>query len=106
MLAWSRIIPFSLCDSLTLSISALDQFFLFQCLYILRVIEEIKQKCAGLELQNEDIYMVPKFGDFVQMVVRKHRGEDKEEELVIDYVSWFLKCYSYVHLGKFYAADW
>ncbi|XP_070610937.1 mitochondrial 10-formyltetrahydrofolate dehydrogenase [Erythrolamprus reginae] len=54
---------------------------------VVRVIEEIKQKCAGLELQNEDIYMAPKFGDFVQMVVRKHRGEDKEEELAIDYVS-------------------
>lgn len=53
------------------------------------MIEEIKQKCGGLELQNEDVYMAPKFGDFIQMVVRKHRGEDKEEELVINYVSWF-----------------
>ncbi|KAG8138233.1 putative 10-formyltetrahydrofolate dehydrogenase protein [Naja naja] len=52
---------------------------------VVRVIEEIKQKCSGLELQNEDVYMAPKFGDFVQMVVRKHRGEDKEE-LEIDYV--------------------
>ncbi|ETE66007.1 Mitochondrial 10-formyltetrahydrofolate dehydrogenase, partial [Ophiophagus hannah] len=56
---------------------------------VVRVIEEIKQKCAGLELQNEDIYMAPKFGDFVQMVVRKHRGEDKEE-LEIDYVSKYI----------------
>ncbi|XP_060101565.1 mitochondrial 10-formyltetrahydrofolate dehydrogenase [Heteronotia binoei] len=54
---------------------------------VVRMIEEIKQKCGGLELQNEDVYMAPKFGDFIQMVVRKHRGEDKEEELVIDYVS-------------------
>lgn len=52
-----------------------------------RMIEEIKQKCGGLELQNEDVYMAPKFGDFIQMVVRKHRGEGKEEELTIDYVS-------------------
>ncbi|XP_048355791.1 mitochondrial 10-formyltetrahydrofolate dehydrogenase isoform X1 [Sphaerodactylus townsendi] len=54
---------------------------------VVRMIEEIKQTCCGLELQNEDVYMAPKFGDFIQMVVRKHRGEDKEEELVIDYVS-------------------
>uniref|UniRef100_A0A8D0DQ36 10-formyltetrahydrofolate dehydrogenase n=1 Tax=Salvator merianae TaxID=96440 RepID=A0A8D0DQ36_SALMN len=54
---------------------------------VVRMIEEIKQKCNGLQLQNEDVYMAPKFGDFIQAVVRKHRGEDKEEELVIDYVS-------------------
>ncbi|XP_033018640.1 mitochondrial 10-formyltetrahydrofolate dehydrogenase [Lacerta agilis] len=54
---------------------------------VVRMIEEIKQKYGELELQNEDVYMAPKFGDFIQMVVRKHRGEDKEEELVIDYVS-------------------
>ncbi|XP_066490536.1 mitochondrial 10-formyltetrahydrofolate dehydrogenase isoform X1 [Tiliqua scincoides] len=54
---------------------------------VVRMIEEIKQKCGGLELQNEDVYMAPKFGDFIQMVVRKHRGEDKEEKLIIDYVS-------------------
>uniref|UniRef100_A0A8D2Q305 10-formyltetrahydrofolate dehydrogenase n=2 Tax=Varanus komodoensis TaxID=61221 RepID=A0A8D2Q305_VARKO len=53
---------------------------------VVRMIEEIKQKCDGLELQNEDVYMAPKFGDFIQMVVRKHRGEDAEEEFVIDYV--------------------
>lgn len=53
------------------------------------MIEEIKGKCGGLELQNEDIYMAPQFERFIQMVVRKHRGEDKEEELVIDYVSCF-----------------
>ncbi|XP_028602504.2 mitochondrial 10-formyltetrahydrofolate dehydrogenase [Podarcis muralis] len=54
---------------------------------VVRMIEEIKQKCGELELQNEDVYMAPKFGEFIQMVVRKHRGEDKEKELVIDYVS-------------------
>ncbi|XP_053110063.1 mitochondrial 10-formyltetrahydrofolate dehydrogenase [Hemicordylus capensis] len=54
---------------------------------VVRMIEEIKQKCGGLELQNEVVYMAPKFGNFIQMVVRKYRGEDKEEELVIDYVS-------------------
>lgn len=55
------------------------------------MIEEIKQKCSAIELQNEDVYMAPKFGDFIQTVVRKYRGEDTKEELVVDYVSYFLK---------------
>ncbi|KAG8439407.1 hypothetical protein GDO86_005572 [Hymenochirus boettgeri] len=50
------------------------------------MVEEIKQKCNGLELQNEDVYMATTFGDFIQMVVKKSRGED-EEELVIDYAT-------------------
>lgn len=49
--------------------------------------EEVKQKCAGVQLQTEDVYMATTFQDFIQMFVRKLRGEDQEEELVIDYVS-------------------
>nr|DBA31003.1 TPA: hypothetical protein GDO54_006918 [Pyxicephalus adspersus] len=55
---------------------------------VVRLVEEIKQKCNGIELHNEDVYMATTFQDFIQMVVRKFRGEDKEE-LVIDYVSDF-----------------
>ncbi|PIO25251.1 hypothetical protein AB205_0006390, partial [Aquarana catesbeiana] len=51
---------------------------------VVRLVEEIKQKCGGLEVQNEDVYMATTFQDFMQMVVRKFRGEDKEE-LVIEY---------------------
>lgn len=47
----------------------------------------MKQKCAGVQLQNEDVYMASTFQDFIQMFVRRFRGEDQEEELVIDYVS-------------------
>ncbi|XP_007503419.1 mitochondrial 10-formyltetrahydrofolate dehydrogenase [Monodelphis domestica] len=54
---------------------------------VVRLVEEIRQKCGGLQLQNEDVYMATKFGDFLQMVVRKLRGEDQEEEMVVDYVS-------------------
>lgn len=54
------------------------------------MLEEIKQKYSGLQLQNENVYMATKFADFVQMAVRKLRGEDKEEELVIDYVRPFI----------------
>lgn len=54
------------------------------------MLEEIKQKHSGLQLQNEDVYMATKFADFIQMVVRKLRGEEKEEELVINYVRPFI----------------
>ncbi|XP_015982557.2 mitochondrial 10-formyltetrahydrofolate dehydrogenase [Rousettus aegyptiacus] len=54
---------------------------------VVRLVEEIKQKCGGLQLQNEDVYMATKFEDFIQKVVRKLRGEDQEAELVVDYVS-------------------
>uniref|UniRef100_A0A2I4CPS7 10-formyltetrahydrofolate dehydrogenase n=1 Tax=Austrofundulus limnaeus TaxID=52670 RepID=A0A2I4CPS7_AUSLI len=54
---------------------------------VVRLVEEIKQKCAGVQLQNEDVYMATTFQDFIQMFVRKLRGEDEEEELLIDYVT-------------------
>uniref|UniRef100_A0A8C3YUC7 10-formyltetrahydrofolate dehydrogenase n=1 Tax=Catagonus wagneri TaxID=51154 RepID=A0A8C3YUC7_9CETA len=54
---------------------------------VARLVEEIRQKCGGLQLQNEDVYMATRFEDFIQKVVRKLRGEDQEEELVVDYVS-------------------
>ncbi|XP_064422401.1 cytosolic 10-formyltetrahydrofolate dehydrogenase [Latimeria chalumnae] len=53
---------------------------------VVRLVEEVKLKCDGLQLQNEDVYMASKFEEFVQMLVRKLRGEDGEEELVVDYV--------------------
>uniref|UniRef100_A0A3Q2TDV3 10-formyltetrahydrofolate dehydrogenase n=1 Tax=Fundulus heteroclitus TaxID=8078 RepID=A0A3Q2TDV3_FUNHE len=54
---------------------------------VVRLVEEVKQKCAGVQLQNEDVYMATTFQDFIQMFVRKLRGEDQEEELVVDYAS-------------------
>ncbi|XP_062058970.1 mitochondrial 10-formyltetrahydrofolate dehydrogenase [Lepus europaeus] len=54
---------------------------------VVRLVEEIRQKCGGLQLQNEDVYLATRFGDFIQKVVRKLRGEDQEAELVVDYVS-------------------
>ncbi|XP_063073201.1 mitochondrial 10-formyltetrahydrofolate dehydrogenase [Engraulis encrasicolus] len=54
---------------------------------VVRLVEEIKQKCGGVELQNEDVYMATTFQDFIQLFVRRFRGEDDEEELVIDYVN-------------------
>lgn len=49
--------------------------------------EEIKELCDGLELENEDVYMATTFKDFIQLLVRKLRGNNKESECIIDYVS-------------------
>ncbi|KAF0029530.1 hypothetical protein F2P81_018635 [Scophthalmus maximus] len=54
---------------------------------VVRLVEEVKQKCEGVQLQNEDVYMASTFQDFIQMFVRKLRGEDQEEELVVDYAT-------------------
>ncbi|KAJ7999613.1 hypothetical protein DPEC_G00196220 [Dallia pectoralis] len=53
---------------------------------VVRLVEEVKLRAGGCQLQNEDVYMNPTFQEFIQMCVRKIRGEDDEEELVIDYV--------------------
>ncbi|XP_072529046.1 mitochondrial 10-formyltetrahydrofolate dehydrogenase isoform X1 [Salminus brasiliensis] len=54
---------------------------------VVRLVEEIKQKCEGVQLQNEDVYMATSFQEFIQMFVRRLRGEDEEEELVINYAT-------------------
>ncbi|KAL4655636.1 cytosolic 10-formyltetrahydrofolate dehydrogenase-like [Arapaima gigas] len=53
---------------------------------VVRLVEEVKLRASQLQLQNEDVYMATTFQEFVQMCVRKLRGEDGEEELVVDYV--------------------
>nr|XP_058934120.1 cytosolic 10-formyltetrahydrofolate dehydrogenase isoform X1 [Kogia breviceps] len=53
---------------------------------IVRLVEEVKELCDGLELENEDIYMATTFGDFLQLLVRKMRGDNKESKCVIDHV--------------------
>lgn len=54
---------------------------------LLRLVEEVKLRAGNCQLQNEDVYMNTTFQDFIQMCVRKLRGEDGDEELVVDYVS-------------------
>ncbi|XP_010773401.1 mitochondrial 10-formyltetrahydrofolate dehydrogenase [Notothenia coriiceps] len=54
---------------------------------VVRLVEEVKQKCAGIQMQTEDVYMATTFQDFIQMFVRRLRGEDQEEELVVDYAT-------------------
>lgn len=69
------------------------------------MLEEIKQKYSGLQLQNEDVYMATKFADFIQMAVRKLRGENGEEELVIDYVRPFIFPSLVIYLGFFWGGE-
>uniref|UniRef100_A0A8C6S979 10-formyltetrahydrofolate dehydrogenase n=1 Tax=Neogobius melanostomus TaxID=47308 RepID=A0A8C6S979_9GOBI len=54
---------------------------------VVRLVEEVKQKCPSVQLQSEDVYMATTFQDFIQMFVRKLRGEDQEEEFIVDYVT-------------------
>ncbi|XP_056886609.1 cytosolic 10-formyltetrahydrofolate dehydrogenase-like [Takifugu flavidus] len=53
---------------------------------VVRLVEEVKLRASSCQLQNEDVYMNTTFQDFIQMCVRKLRGEDGEEELVVHYV--------------------
>ncbi|KAM4581726.1 cytosolic 10-formyltetrahydrofolate dehydrogenase [Fundulus diaphanus] len=53
---------------------------------VVRLVEEAKLRARSCQLQNEDVYMNTIFQEFIQMCVRKLRGEDGEEELVVDYV--------------------
>lgn len=41
--------------------------------------EEVKEKCNGIELQNEDVYMATTYDDFVKAVVLRGRGVGLEE---------------------------
>ncbi|XP_077428645.1 cytosolic 10-formyltetrahydrofolate dehydrogenase [Vanacampus margaritifer] len=52
---------------------------------VVRLVEEVKLCASACQLQNEDVYMNTTFQDFIQMCVRKLRGEENEE-LIIHYV--------------------
>lgn len=69
------------------SLSAVHSSFVVPVpLVVFRLVEEVKLQASSCQLQNEDIYMNTTFHDFIQMCVRKLRGEDGEEELVVNYV--------------------
>ena len=52
-----------------------------------RLVEEVKQKCGGVQLENEDVYMATTFEEFVKRVVLVSRGVTDTKELVYDAVS-------------------
>ena len=48
--------------------------------------EEVKEKCNGIALQNEDVYMNTSFEDFLNCVIRRGRGIEDKEEFTYDAV--------------------
>uniref|UniRef100_A0A8C0CXL4 formyltetrahydrofolate dehydrogenase n=1 Tax=Balaenoptera musculus TaxID=9771 RepID=A0A8C0CXL4_BALMU len=80
--AWKRILPN------VLEVEDSTDFFKSGAasVDVVRLVEEVKELCDGLELENEDIYMATTFGDFIQLLVRKMRGDNTESKCVIDHV--------------------
>ncbi|XP_044768613.1 cytosolic 10-formyltetrahydrofolate dehydrogenase [Neomonachus schauinslandi] len=81
--AWKRILPS------VLEVEDSTDFFKSGAasVDVVRLVEEMKELCDELELENEDVYMATTFGDFIQLLVRKLRGDDKDHECIIDYVN-------------------
>ena len=67
------------------------------CIYIFRLVEEIKEKCGGIEMINEEVYMNSSFGDFARAVVLKSRGVGLKDEIKYDAVSilFSFHCFKY-----------
>ncbi|KAK1337634.1 hypothetical protein QTO34_002267 [Cnephaeus nilssonii] len=80
--AWKRILPN------VLEVEDSTDFFKSGAasVDVVRLVEEVKELCDGVELENEDVYMATTFKDFIQLLVRKLRGDDKESECIVDYV--------------------
>ncbi|XP_069142725.1 cytosolic 10-formyltetrahydrofolate dehydrogenase-like isoform X1 [Argopecten irradians] len=53
---------------------------------VVRLVEEVKEKCNGTTLQNEDVYMNTTFEDFSSCVIRRSRGIEDKEPFVFDAV--------------------
>lgn len=49
--------------------------------------EEVRDKCDGLSLENEDLYMGTTFAEFTRNAVTKSRGGGEAKELEFDAVS-------------------
>ncbi|XP_050412601.1 cytosolic 10-formyltetrahydrofolate dehydrogenase isoform X2 [Patella vulgata] len=51
---------------------------------VVRLIEEVKEKCNDIRLATEDVYMNTVFEDFTNCVIRRGRGIEDKEELVFE----------------------
>ncbi|ESP04553.1 hypothetical protein LOTGIDRAFT_237306 [Lottia gigantea] len=51
---------------------------------VIRLIEEVKEKCNDIRLAAEDVYMNTVFEDFSNCVIRRGRGIEDKEELVFE----------------------
>ena len=57
-----------------------------------RLVEEVKEKCNGISLENEAVYMNTVFEDFCTCVVKKGRGIEDKEPFVFHAVSGTFTC--------------
>ncbi|KAL8595137.1 hypothetical protein ACOMHN_013810 [Nucella lapillus] len=53
---------------------------------VVRLVEEVREKCNDIRLQTEDVYMNTVFEDFFQCVVRRGRGIEDKEPFTFDAV--------------------
>lgn len=51
---------------------------------VVRVIEEVRSVCGGVQLSNEDVFMAPSFDEFVQRIVLMGRGVLTKQQFVYD----------------------
>lgn len=54
--------------------------------FFLSLVEEIKEKCSGVSLENDHVYMNTTFEELSNYVVLRSRGITDEEPLVFDAV--------------------
>ncbi|XP_014671092.1 PREDICTED: cytosolic 10-formyltetrahydrofolate dehydrogenase-like [Priapulus caudatus] len=54
---------------------------------VTRLVEEVKDKCGGLTLTTEDVYMGTTFQEFVRNCILKSRGGDTSDEVKYDPVN-------------------
>lgn len=55
--------------------------------FVFRLVEEVKDKCEGVKLQVEEVYMNTTFDEFKMLVVKRGRGIDDKPEFKYDAVS-------------------
>lgn len=53
---------------------------------VTRLVEEVKSKCGGIHLENDQVYMATQFGDFYKTVVLTGRGVSTKPEFKYDAV--------------------
>ncbi|KAL4217352.1 Mitochondrial 10-formyltetrahydrofolate dehydrogenase [Mactra antiquata] len=53
---------------------------------VVRLVEEVKEKCNGVSLENDDVYMNTVFEDFCTCVIKRGRGIEDKEPFVFDAV--------------------
>ncbi|XP_060582139.1 cytosolic 10-formyltetrahydrofolate dehydrogenase-like isoform X2 [Ruditapes philippinarum] len=54
---------------------------------VVRLVEEVKEKCNGISLENDDVYMNTVFEDFCTCVIKRGRGIEDKEPFVFDSVN-------------------